>query len=239
MGLMKFLAAGRSLDRIGDEPSRYRMDQRGLLPKFGSPDRDRRLAWPRARTAGDRADAGGTEFARGSRAEVARGLAPGASASRATPAGAGVDVPKMIPTVNTDPSNMKASEKKIAATVAPAEPGQPARPARRWFQGRRWSLFKNPFAGRGPARPVKAPVQCELSLDAVKPVRNDLSDSDLDVVAGSSKAAASIAPVDPVAPSGTVRVPAVGPGRAQPPALVSSGPVWGRIKNQYFGTGKI
>jgi hypothetical protein len=47
-----------------------------------------------------------------------------------------------------------------------------------WFR-----LGKNPFVNR-PAKGPNAvtPVQSELSLDAVKPLRNDLSDSDLEVV---------------------------------------------------------
>ena len=46
----------------------------------------------------------------------------------------------------------------------------------------RWTLMKNPFARKPDSRTDKAPVQAELSLDAIKVVRNDLSDADLEVV---------------------------------------------------------
>ena len=47
----------------------------------------------------------------------------------------------------------------------------------------RWTrLRKNPFGPRPHRQAVTAPVQGELLLDLVKPVRNDLSDADLEVV---------------------------------------------------------
>ncbi len=47
----------------------------------------------------------------------------------------------------------------------------------------RWTLKANPFRANRPVV-VRVPqsVQGELSLDKVKPVRNDLSDSDLELV---------------------------------------------------------
>lgn len=54
------------------------------------------------------------------------------------------------------------------------------------FPRGRWTL--NPFkSGNAAPRPV---VQGELSLDKVKPVRNDLSDSDLELVAAAKSKAA-------------------------------------------------
>ena len=45
----------------------------------------------------------------------------------------------------------------------------------------RWSMLKNPFVRK--AEDVRsAPMQGELSLDLVKPVRNDLHDADLEVL---------------------------------------------------------
>ena len=46
----------------------------------------------------------------------------------------------------------------------------------------RWAQKVNPFKS-APATPPRPAVQGELSLDKVKPVRNDLSDSDLELVA--------------------------------------------------------
>jgi hypothetical protein len=46
----------------------------------------------------------------------------------------------------------------------------------------RWFKLANPFARTAAAAPVKPPVQSELHLDGVKPVRNDLHETDLMVV---------------------------------------------------------
>ncbi len=51
----------------------------------------------------------------------------------------------------------------------------------------RWTLKANPF--KSSIRPARPPgVQGELSLEKVKVVRNDLSDSDLELVAASKEA---------------------------------------------------
>ena len=85
-------------------------------------------------------------------------------------------------------------EKRISRKEHDGGPGSEANAIRRrhrrgarkkwrsFFSG--WTLFKNPFnrgaESRTPA-PI-SPVQPELWLDKVKPVRNDLSDSDIEVV---------------------------------------------------------
>ena len=49
-----------------------------------------------------------------------------------------------------------------------------------------WMEKLNPFAAQGAPVP-RTPVQGELSLDKVKPVRSDLSDTDLELVAVEKK----------------------------------------------------
>ena len=59
---------------------------------------------------------------------------------------------------------------------------------------KRWALPSNPF--KLSRAPVPHPaVQGELSLDKVRPVRNDLSDSDLELVAAAKKPEATPAAV--------------------------------------------
>jgi hypothetical protein len=93
------------------------------------------------------------------------------------------------------------------------------------FPHGRWSLFKNPFAKTPRPKPAVEPRQSELWLDSVKPVRNDLTDSDLEVVTANKppaeRARAAGAPVSP-------------PGEPE-----ASGLAWGRIKTQFFGAGKV
>src|SRR5688572_21942937 len=40
MSLISFLVVGRSISEIREEPTRYRMRQETMLPKFGSPKRE-------------------------------------------------------------------------------------------------------------------------------------------------------------------------------------------------------
>lgn len=75
-------------------------------------------------------------------------------------------------------------------------------------------LKKNPFKSARVAVPRQS-VQGELSLDKVKPVRNDLSDSDLELVATAKqvKAEPSVEPAPASAPVAEPEVPLV---KAQP-----------------------
>ena len=109
---------------------------------------------------------------------------------------------------------------KPKVTAAPS--AVDSRPA---FPRGRWTLFKNPFSKAPKAAASTAPVQSELLLDSVKPVRNDLSDADLELV---QAARINVVPAKPVAPE-VVRAP-------EPE--VAEGVAWNRIKNQFFGAGK-
>lgn len=55
-----------------------------------------------------------------------------------------------------------------------------------------WKQKLNPFSQQGAPMP-RTPVQGELSLDRVKPVRNDLNDADLELVAAAKRAEAKTA----------------------------------------------
>ena len=185
MGLMQLLTVGRSLGRISDEPSRYRMAQQSLLPKFGS------VNVPEER---------------------ARGLS-----EKTNPVFVKMEVKKpQIATATNDRKNMNAVQPNSQATPAPN--AAVSRPA---FPRGRWSLFKNPFSKTPRPTASAAPVQSELSLDAVKPIRNDLSDADMEVVRATPR------PVD-VAPE-------VAPA---PEPVAADGAAWNKIKNQFFGAGK-
>jgi hypothetical protein len=84
------------------------------------------------------------------------------------------------------------------------------------------SWFKNPFA-RAAARPQeKQPVQTELSLDSVKPVRNDLTEAEVEL--GRPARQAAIQPAAPKAPMGAPALPAA-----------STGGVWQRLTAPLFG----
>ena len=59
---------------------------------------------------------------------------------------------------------------------------EPKAPVKQAFPLGRWTLKANPFKSSYKPAP-RSVVQGELSLDKVKPVRNDLSDSDLELIA--------------------------------------------------------
>lgn len=142
MGFTQLLAASRSLRNIKDGPSRYRMSQAHLLPKFGA-DKSAEKGQPPA------AD-GGTGMS-----EPVAALAP------------------TIPVADT-PRELEPAKPPITKAVL-AEAAKRLRP----FAG--WSLFRNPFGGLA-RKTVVAPVQTELSLDAVRPVRSRLGDEDFEPV---------------------------------------------------------
>ncbi len=122
-------------------------------------------------------------------------------------------------------------------TVAPAEPELPIAPAAsgvsaavvepekaKRFAGPATTLRqalakKNPFATSKPER--RTPVQTELLLEQVKVVRNDLNDSDLELVAASI-ARKTEAPVAPV------------PDRDK----TFKGTVWNRLTARLFSIGR-
>lgn len=92
------------------------------------------------------------------------------------------------------------------------------------FPHGRWSIFRNPFAKTPRPKPSIEPRQSELLLDSVKPVRNDLTDSDLEVVAANKP------PIEPAAQEIASR-----PG--EPPE--ASALAWGPIRTQLFGAEKV
>ncbi len=167
MGFMKLLGTSHAFGRILDRPSRYRLTQQSLLPKFGGekgPESGVDLKpnglpfMPSAQNAG---------ATRAPSAVVKAGLLSRIFRRRTN---------KTMNTVEADPS--------MASASAPPKPEHA-------FPFGRWTLFGNPInrvsAPPPKSRPDTGPVQGELLLDAVKPVRNDLNDSDLEVVQSASQ----------------------------------------------------
>jgi len=161
MGFMKLLGTSHAFGRILDRPSRYRLTQQSLLPKFGG---EKRPEAPVVQVSH-------VPFAlasqTGSAQPVVTSAVKGGLLSRIFRRGKN----KTMNTVEADPS--------LASASAPSKPEHA-------FPFGRWTLFRSPF-NRVPAATPKSksdggPVQGELLLDAVKPVCNDLSDSGFEVV---------------------------------------------------------
>ncbi len=177
MSLLRLLTAGKSLVGLSDSTSRYRMAHRRAMPKFGSAKNPFRAK-------------SGPESAQSpvasERNEAAEALANGVEAT--------VRAESHSETSNGDGAKASAKPDQLGAPVAMGQGGRAGRPSLvdRWIAKADGWLSK---ARNRPAKPAiprftKSPVQGELRLDQIKVVRNDLSDSDVDVVAAKSKAAA-------------------------------------------------
>jgi hypothetical protein len=81
----------------------------------------------------------------------------------------------------------------------------------------RWAQKVNPFKSVRPS-PPRPVVQGELSLDRVKPVRNDLSDSDLELVAVMKRP-------DPL--------PSCAKSESAKEAVVKAMPMWTRMRGLF------
>jgi hypothetical protein len=187
MSLMQLLSVGRSLCGIRDEPSRYKMTQDNLLPKFGSPKELGKNDAVQHPVRSARLDSAKHEMA----------------------------------------SSLGHEEAKLTHALAPedksgsqANSAPPVKRPKQAFPLGRWTLPKNPFAGKSALHEqAKGPVQCELSIDAVKVVRNDLSDADLEVIA-------SLKPLAPL------------PAKKSRDGLESIALAWGRITARILGVGR-
>jgi hypothetical protein len=96
----------------------------------------------------------------------------------ATPVAMPVAMPAAVPVAT--PIAAKAQEVRITNA---------ARPVR----AIKWTDKLNPFRAPEPvAPPMTGAVQVELSLDAVKPISNDLADADIEVVPVKSRTVATV-----------------------------------------------
>jgi hypothetical protein len=164
MSLIKLLSVSRSFGGGTNESGRYRMAEQALLPKFAPVGRPISLA--------------------------PKGNPPPPSAvfraDRLEPktAGPGINPCISAPALDSTMKKTPAFTERVADAAALSQPAtkicQNAVPAStHWFRLPNNPFVRQPTGGIAPPRPVQA----ELSLDAVRPVRNDLSDADLEVVA--------------------------------------------------------
>ena len=135
MSWMQYLAVSHSFSSIDNRPTRFRMRDEYLLPRFSrTPD-----------------------------SEVTQ-----------ESAGAGVSEPGQ-----TEESN-RAEMKGSAMPNNIVEPvNESAASTQAAYPGGRWRIWRNPFGQNSTTKAAATPVQTELRLEAVKVVRNDLTDSDL------------------------------------------------------------
>ena len=208
MGLMQLLTVGRSLGTVPKGPNRFRPAEQGLLPKFGSPKE------PESRT---------TEMP----------VSPLPPLVVPQPAQEEVKAPEKSGVLKMFLSPFQRKKTMNTVEAAPRVEAAPAlAKANLSFPFGRWTLFVNPF-NKTKTPPVEAgPVQGELLLDLVKPVRNDLRDSDLEVVAAPKPVPVPLAST--FAPTRSNLEASSRVAEEVEPAE----PVWNRLKNQWFGHGQ-
>jgi len=166
MKLGTLLAAGKSLalGRRGENP--YRAKKQFYLPRFGSPK---------------------NPFVSANQAGGAIPPEEAAAAPVKTPITVVAAKTQKLPTFSPAPRAVNNG----SATVK--KPDLPARKPRRSLN---WMSRLNPFRSGMPSpaaagKNAKTAVQAELSLDAVKVLRNDLSDVDVEVVPLKSRPASA------------------------------------------------
>jgi len=157
MKLGTLLAAGKSLAlrRRGGSP--YRANKQFYLPKFGSPK---------------------NPFVSANQSGEAISPENAAAAPVKTPITVAAAKTQKLPTFSPAP---RAANHRPAVAKRPTLPNQKPRRSPGWVG--RLNLFGSGSAFSATWRESgETPVQAELSLDAIKVLRNDLSDVDIEVV---------------------------------------------------------
>ena len=199
MSLLKLLATGKSLVGLKQATGRYRVTRERLLPQFGSKNNPFQQRDDEAQTsAGPLQNVALPEPSTSESSQPEPTVAPCDS-------GPAKGSPERLP-VLAEPVRHKVAgwANKCVAKLATGIRVRPSKPAKSAF----------------PAF-TKALVQGELSLERVKVVRNDLSDSDLDIVRSRAEAAPR------AAASSTVEQPDAEPASK----------AW-RVTGRFFGAGK-
>lgn len=210
MSLLRLLTAGKCLVGNDNNSSRYRMSKPGAMPKFGSSTqfRSTESSVSAEKETGDvRPISEECESAEGADAkdpisvEESQACLAKNGASDSLPGGVSSDH-SGVGSLEPEPTHL-SSDGSTAAKVPGGEVGQRGKIEKihmtfgtatesgrvgQWAR-RLWARLTG-FGSRAPRkldRPVTAPdekrfVQTELSLDMVQVVRNDLSDTDLEIV---------------------------------------------------------
>lgn len=209
MSLTNLLAVGRSVIGIRSEPTRYKMTQDNLLPKFAPVGRPVSLAPITHPEAALQETV--VELAPQVELPVAEDLfAPPAPVAKTV---------EVAAQAVTHPLEAKPVKAKASAQPVTQRKLESLADARR-EQARSW--FKNPFASVGKAKSERTLVQTELLLEQVKVVRNDLSEADIEVVPSAVKA-------EVVAPA-----PALPKVTEPKPTEVTTGNGWSRLTAKLF-----
>src|SRR2546430_8315330 len=180
MSLLRLLAAGSSLKGLRDRPCPYKMTQQNLLPKFGQ------------EKPGDTAPVAAPESP--SAAQV-RPDQPKQGGRTTLPAWRVVRVLEQRECASPTPGVliMEQTEAQMNVAEGIAKKDCPLAAKVKRPGGLFQRLGLNPFRPKPAGRRTAAPVQGELRLEAVRVIRNDLSETDLEIIPAAKKAEETVA----------------------------------------------
>jgi hypothetical protein len=217
MRMVRLLTAGKSLVGSKDGTVRYQMSDPRAMPKFGSAKNlFREAAKGKGGEVGDKGAAGGTP------APLLTGgtPAPLTEGAKTVPARGITRSPASVLQQAVTAQRTESGKVPLRPKNATPQPGGISRmvgKVRRLISGSR-----GPAAKAGIPQIGKPAVQAELSLEKIKVVRNDLSDTDLEVVTIQKPTAESRAE-----PAGQ-RLERTEPAET----------AWGRVASRFFGADK-
>ena len=211
MSLLRLLTTGNSLVGVKDTESRYRLTGQRLVPKF-SPARNPFSS--RGNSASVQTEARSPEDPGANNASEERSGIPSSCGKPA--AGLPNAVRDRVVSTSASGQGRKGALRLRAVALLS---GWRAKVSR--LLGRPCGKPAKPAIPRFTKQPVQ-PMQSELSLDKIKVVRNDLSETDLEVVTVRQPAAPSIH--------------APGPRSEEVTGVLQS--TWGRVTTRIFGAGK-
>ena len=233
---MKLLSVSKSFAGGRDKSGRYKMVEQGLLPKFAPVGRPASLApkrksdAPAAKKEQSAIPMGASNSQPENLLQIADPVAVPVKAVAPTPQAAGCVNAIAAPTnwfrlgnnpfVKRSAGRPKPLTPQGASKNGAGTASSPHFVSSTAFDGDEPSP---PLLDRFLKRTVLTPAQTELSLDAVKPVRNDLSDSDLQIVPAR---------------------PAIEPDALKPPRLrllrpESNGFAWSRLSARFFNSERV
>jgi hypothetical protein len=184
MNPMKLLVVSKSIRNVQDRPSRYRMRRENLLPKF-SVANSGSVGVPA--TEQGQFSAEGIGLKADAEAEVEKmpppppavsALADWAVATAPPVEAVSAEALPSAPTGRAPESAPSATSDRPSPAIAP--PTAPA--GHGWaFLRKAWGYLAT-LAGKSAAKKGQAPVQAEWDWKVIRVARNDLSDSDCEVV---------------------------------------------------------
>jgi hypothetical protein len=204
MSLLRLLSTGKSLVGLRNQVRPYQVSEEVRLPRFERKSNPFRVTTRPARPV--KAPEPATDICKSAQPEPVRTTAPASHSAPASVAGSATAAGK--------------------SESAGGGIGKLVRSITAWMHpGKARNLFSR------AARPEPVPAQTELRLEAVTVMRNDLSDTDIEVVPRKEPGATTPEPGPKAAPT-LPAAPAV-------PAQAVAESAWGRVSAKVFGTEKV